>query len=339
MPPSPDALALNPPVQMPLWGQRDATATQAVLSSPYADTYKLARSWVAGAHSPYDAVRSIQDHLRSGYEYDPNVPSHTFPLESFLFSDRAGYCQQFAGTMALMLRMTGIPARVVSGFAPGSLDPSSGTYEVHDTDAHSWVEVYFRGIGWVTFDPTPDVAPAESQRLGGDFAAEFRGPAPNPVEADVNARGGKGELKSSPAAPTATSESDAWSPASTIAIVVLALGLVGFGAVALRRRRRLLSGEHTEAQVAELTAALARAGWRIGPRTTLLAIEGRATGVARRAIREYAAALRGHRYAASPQSPPGPSERRAVRRAIAGSGLRSRLRALLSIPPGGPARP
>ena len=56
-----------------------------------------------------------------------------------------------------------------------------GLYEVHDFDAHSWVEVYFRGIGWVTFDPTPGAAPAESQRLGGEFATAFRGAAPNPT--------------------------------------------------------------------------------------------------------------------------------------------------------------
>ena len=72
--------------------------------------------------------------------------------------------------MGLMLRMVGIPSRVVSGFAPGTLDPATDTYEVHDTDAHSWVEVYFRGIGWVTFDPTPNAAPAQSQRVLGDFA-------------------------------------------------------------------------------------------------------------------------------------------------------------------------
>ncbi|MQA76565.1 MAG: hypothetical protein GEU88_19960, partial [Solirubrobacterales bacterium] len=148
---------------MPLWGDHDVTARDAVLGSPYAATYRLARRWVADSPTPYDAARSIQNHLRTEYEYTPDVPNHTYPLASFLFDDRAGYCQQFAGTMALMLRMVGVPSRVVSGFAPGSLDVDRGVYEIQDLDAHSWAEVYFRGIGWVTFDPTPAAAPAASQ--------------------------------------------------------------------------------------------------------------------------------------------------------------------------------
>ena len=112
----------------------------------------------------YEAVRAIEHQLRSGYNYSPNVPERTYPLASFLFEDRAGYCQQYAGAMALMLRMLGIPSRVVSGFAPGTLTTRSDeVYEIRDLDAHSWVEVYFRGIGWVTFDPTPAAAPAASQ--------------------------------------------------------------------------------------------------------------------------------------------------------------------------------
>ena len=62
------------------------------------------------AHTPYAAIRAIENHLRRDYAYDPNVLSHTYPLESFLFDDRAGYCQQFSGAMGLMLRMLGIPA-------------------------------------------------------------------------------------------------------------------------------------------------------------------------------------------------------------------------------------
>ena len=64
------------------------------------------------------------------------------PLESFLFTDRAGYCQQFSGAMALLLRMGGVPARVAEGFAPGIFDTKKRRYVVHDFDAHSWVEAY-----------------------------------------------------------------------------------------------------------------------------------------------------------------------------------------------------
>src|SRR6185295_14256495 len=81
-------------IAMPLWGTRDAAAEQRVLDSPYAPAYRLAREWTAGATTPYAAVRAVEDHLRRDYTYDPNVLSHTYPLDSFLFDDRAGYCQQ-----------------------------------------------------------------------------------------------------------------------------------------------------------------------------------------------------------------------------------------------------
>ncbi|MDX6584141.1 MAG: protein-glutamine gamma-glutamyltransferase [Solirubrobacterales bacterium] len=324
---------------MPLWGTSDAQTTSLLLASPYADTYRLALDWTAGARTPYDAVRAIEGHLRRDFGYTPSVPEHLYPLQAFLFSDRAGYCQQFAGTMGLMLRMLGIPARVVSGFAPGSLDDVSGNYEVHDFDAHSWVEVYFRGIGWVTFDPTPNAAPAESQRLGGDFATAFRGPAPNPTgQQATGGDPGQPGKTSEPAVTAPAAGGSAW-PVVEIVIGTLALALAGLIAVvSWRRRRRLLEGVAVEDQIDELRAALGRLGWRLGPGTTLLGIERRATGVARVGIRRYVAALRAHRYAPGSAPPPGPAERRALRRALSGGGPLSRLRALVSVPPGGPAR-
>ena len=101
---------------------------------------------------------------RDGFTYSERPPDHEYPLEAFLFEDKIGYCQQFSGAMALMLRMSGIPARVVSGFSPGSLNRDSGEYRVRDLDAHSWVEVYFNDIGWVTFDPTPAGRAGRSRR-------------------------------------------------------------------------------------------------------------------------------------------------------------------------------
>ena len=65
--------------------------------------------------------------------------------------------------MALLLRMAGIPARVVTGFSTGATDTKTGEYVVRDFDAHSWVEAYYPGWGWLTFDPTPADSPARSQ--------------------------------------------------------------------------------------------------------------------------------------------------------------------------------
>ena len=77
------------------------------------------------------------------------------PLVTFVTKTHAGYCQYFAGAMALMLRYLGIPARVAVGFAGGSYDPNQHLWDVTDREAHAWVEVWFKGYGWLPFDPTP----------------------------------------------------------------------------------------------------------------------------------------------------------------------------------------
>jgi protein-glutamine gamma-glutamyltransferase len=325
-------------VTMPLWDGGLPKTRAAVLASPYAGTYQLAREWAAGANTQYEAVRSIERHLRGDFNYTPTVPASTYPLASFLFEDRAGYCQQFAGSMALMLRMLGIPSRVVSGFAPGSPLGDEGVYEVRDFDAHSWVEVYFPNIGWVAFDPTPGSAPAESQRLGGEFATALTGSAsgaelPQPTEGfrrgAPDAGDGAGLVR----------DDGPWDTIGLILVAALALSAVVLAVISWRRRRELASGRRADEQVAELAAALRRFGWQVGPRATLLAIEERATGQRRRPVRDYAAALRAHRFGAASQAPPGPEARRAMRRALGEGGLGRRLRALIAIPPGGPASP
>ena len=124
----------------------------------------LTRRITAGARTDYAAITRIQAFLVANYAYDQDVPLSEDPIPAFLFEDRAGYCQQFSGAMALMLRMSGIPARVVSGFAPG-VPQAGGSYSVSDTDAHAWVEVLYPGIGWVTVDPTPGQTPAHTNYL------------------------------------------------------------------------------------------------------------------------------------------------------------------------------
>ncbi len=322
---------------MPLWGEPlDELTRLELLASPYGDVYRLARRLTANANTPYAAAEAIERHLRSSYEYSPEVPDRAYPLASFLFEDRAGYCQQFAGSMALMLRMIGIPSRVASGFAPGSYDGERELYEIRDTDAHSWVEVYFRGIGWVTFDPTPADAPAASrtQNLGiGDF---FRGRGAVAAENDARVRSADDVAAAAGGGGAAESGGGPWA--------AIALGLAGAAVVAgalaasgfWRRRRALVSGTRVDAQLAELRAAIGGLGWKLPPQGTLLAIEARFRSSRYRPIARYAAALRAHRFAPDPPPPPGPDERRALRRALAGGGLRRRLRGLRAIPPGGP---
>jgi hypothetical protein len=126
-----------------------ADQEQRVLDSPYAKTYELAHRLAEGQPTTYDTVKSIQGYLQRGFEYSEKPPIRRYPLASFLFEDRIGYCQQFSGAMTLMLRMNGIPARVAAGFTPGNFDHQAKEYRVRDLDAHSWVEVWFTGIGWV----------------------------------------------------------------------------------------------------------------------------------------------------------------------------------------------
>ena len=131
--------------------------------SPYAKLYALTQEIRGTTHSPFDFVHAVLDRVQLGTTYDENPPGRPYPLASFLFDTKAGYCQQFSGVMALMLRMGGVPARVASGFSPGSYNSERKDYVVRDTDAHSWVEAYFPPYGWITFDPTPAASPASSQ--------------------------------------------------------------------------------------------------------------------------------------------------------------------------------
>jgi hypothetical protein len=76
-------------------------------------------------------------------------------VEYFLFEQKRGYCEQFSSSLAVMARSLGIPARIATGYVPGEYNPFTGLHEVRASDAHAWVEVYFPGYGWSTFDPTP----------------------------------------------------------------------------------------------------------------------------------------------------------------------------------------
>jgi transglutaminase-like putative cysteine protease len=122
---------------------------------------ELARSATQRAATPYDKAATLEAFLKTKYEYTLNLSGTPGkdPLAHFLFETRAGHCEYFASSMTVMLRTLGIPAREVNGFLPGEFNELGGDYIVRASDAHSWVEAYFPGSGWIVFDPTPD-APA-----------------------------------------------------------------------------------------------------------------------------------------------------------------------------------
>ena len=125
---------------------------------PYAPLFAQARRVVGRPTTPYAAAIALETWFRrtGGFTYveRPGRQGGT-PLADFVLRTKRGYCQHFAGAMALMLRYVGIPARVAAGFTSGSYDPGHHTWTVTDHDAHTWVEAWFRGYGWLPFDPTP----------------------------------------------------------------------------------------------------------------------------------------------------------------------------------------
>ncbi len=124
---------------------------------PYRVLYDRARAVVGQPASPYAATVALERWFRSGggFRYDETPPrtAGAPPLVGFVTQTKAGYCQHFAGAMALMLRYLGIPARVAVGFTSGTREGDS--WKVTDHDAHAWVEAWFAGWGWLPFDPTP----------------------------------------------------------------------------------------------------------------------------------------------------------------------------------------
>ncbi len=116
----------------------------------------LARELTQADPTPYDRAESIEAYLR-GFPYTLEVkppPQGRDVVDYFLFTARQGYCDYYATAMVVLARAAGLPARVVVGYASGEYDAPTAKYIIREKDAHSWVEVYFSGIGWVEFEPT-----------------------------------------------------------------------------------------------------------------------------------------------------------------------------------------
>ncbi len=127
----------------------------------------------AGARTNYQKAVAIEKYLTedSGLSYDTNAPfpGNMDPVEHFIFEGKRGHCELFASAMALLLRTVKVPSRIVNGFNSGDYNYFGGYYDVRDSDAHSWVDVYIPNHGWVEFDPTP----GGNARPGTGLAAFF----------------------------------------------------------------------------------------------------------------------------------------------------------------------
>jgi transglutaminase-like putative cysteine protease len=129
---------------------------------------RLAAQVTTSAKNNYDRAGAIENYLKSHLTYSLQQPRMEIydPIANFLFVRKAGHCEYFASAMAVMLRTIGIPSRVVNGFRSDEFNDLTGNYIVRAKDAHSWVEAYFPGYGWQTFDPTPGANATNLDGLG-----------------------------------------------------------------------------------------------------------------------------------------------------------------------------
>jgi protein-glutamine gamma-glutamyltransferase len=308
----------------------------------YRGMYELAERVTEGARTPYQTVLALESWFRQtgGFTYDESPPrAKGPPLAAFVTRTRAGYCQHFAGAMATMLRMLGVPARVAVGFTSGS--PSDGRWEVADRDAHAWVEVWFRGHGWIPFDPTPGRG-----TLGGEYSF-----ASSSEEAVAALR--RGELRRTvperaPRVPDAGDlpgeavSSDAGSAPSLVGIGLLLAAawvlLLGLGKAIVRRARYLSRDPRRIATASrrELEDFLRDQGAEVPQNATLAALQQAVQQELGLDARRYAAAAARARFGAPGSEEAGAqTARHEARRLIAAArrelSVWARFRGLVSL--------
>ncbi|MGY1752676.1 transglutaminase family protein [Blastococcus sp. SYSU D01042] len=249
--PTPEQLAAAPPLA-------DGELEGRFFGAPGLDpsVQALVDTLTAGAENGYARVRRILDFLtdaRNGFTYSLSTSPGTSgdDLVDFL-EERRGYCEQYAGAMAAMVRAAGLPSRVALGYTPG--DPvEDGSRLVTSDDAHAWVEVFFAGFGWVPFDPTPidesrrselPWAPRVEVEDAPEQAVEQQ---PELAPEDLSFLDPLGPLGPDPgafdAAPADTpAEGRSWPARTGLVLLVVAAAAAPGGLRLLQRRRRLALG-------------------------------------------------------------------------------------------------
>ena len=115
------------------------------------------QNFTKDVEDPLQQARALEGYFRSNFVYNLGAPAlnRLNPVDDFMFKERQGHCERYATTLALLLRMKGIPSRVVIGYVPTGRDFFSGWYNIRFKDAHAWTEGFFPELGWVEFDATP----------------------------------------------------------------------------------------------------------------------------------------------------------------------------------------
>ncbi|MSQ31682.1 MAG: hypothetical protein EXR59_00355 [Dehalococcoidia bacterium] len=143
---------------------------------------QLSRDVTKDTKTPYDKAAAIESYLR-GFEYTTNIEAPPFgadAVDHFLFTLKRGYSEYFASAMTVMLRSSGVPARIAIGYATGEFDEATQQYIVREKQAHGWVEVYFPGYGWTPFEPTPIYNPIARVAAPEDSGTSGVGSEPDP---------------------------------------------------------------------------------------------------------------------------------------------------------------
>ncbi|HVM12462.1 MAG TPA: DUF3488 and transglutaminase-like domain-containing protein, partial [Actinomycetota bacterium] len=209
--------------------------------------YAIAEALTRGEETPYEKLLAIQDHLRT-FAYDEAAPpGHgTSDILFFLERSRRGYCEQFAGTMAVLARALGYRARVAIGFTPGN-PAADGSFVVTSEHVHAWTEVYFPSIGWLAFEPTP----ARTNPVAGDYAdpaAAIANPggSENDQRRTQNREAGRSQRDANegappdpnaPAAADRTGGMSRWWMLAALPLVPVGVAIARLGRRAMRRRR------------------------------------------------------------------------------------------------------
>jgi transglutaminase-like putative cysteine protease len=134
-------------------------------------TVAMGRQWASETSDPEQVVGRALDFFNRQFVYtlEPPLLATEHPYDEFLFTTKRGFCEHYSGSFALLMRAAGVPARVVTGYQGGELNPFNKEVIVRQADAHAWVEVWLAGRGWVRLDPTSIVSPVRVE--GGVNAA------------------------------------------------------------------------------------------------------------------------------------------------------------------------
>jgi hypothetical protein len=330
---------IGPTLDLPPYNTDEQDGAVALENSRYRRAWELSQQLRAQSATPAAYVRRVQEYLSDGFGYSETPTRSDVPLDTFLFDEKAGYCQQFSGAMALLLRMAGIPTRIAAGFSPGTRDEKRGEMVVRDIDAHSWVEAYFPEIGWVTFDPTPAESPARGREAEEEASEEASsGAADAPTPAVSEGRPFPGGASGETDAEVIGEEGSGGPP--VLLLVALGLVVVGGGAGLVlrsrrdRRRREAAGNDPTTLAIDELHRALRRTGRRVTPETTLHTLAARFAGTGGEG---YLRQLADSRYGTA-GPPPDRTQRARLRRALgAQGGPLGRIRSLWALPPSAPS--